>query len=126
MALPPVVISPVEGPLGQENPYPAMTSAIIVAAGKSTRMGPGGDKLFLPLNGKPVVAHTWNRFEKAGCIDEIVLVVRTGMEPAFAELVERHNFKKPFRLVPGGKERQDSVWNGLEVLSAESELVAIQ
>ena len=52
-----------------------MTSAIIVAAGKGTRMGPNVDKLFLELAGKPVVAHTWQRFDAAQCIDEIILVV---------------------------------------------------
>ncbi len=103
-----------------------MISAIIVAAGKGTRMGPQVDKLFVELDGCPVVAHTWRRFEEAGCIDELVLVVRQGMQAAFAALAERYGFKKSFRLVAGGKERQDSVWNGLEALSPQTELVAIQ
>jgi 2-C-methyl-D-erythritol 4-phosphate cytidylyltransferase len=103
-----------------------MISAIIVAAGKGTRMGPNVDKLFLELDGCPIVAHTWRRFDKAGCIDEIVMVFREGMQSAFAELAEKHRFKKPFRLVAGGKERQDSVWNGLEALSPSAEIVAIQ
>jgi 2-C-methyl-D-erythritol 4-phosphate cytidylyltransferase len=103
-----------------------MVSAIIVAAGKGTRMGPDRDKLFLELNGRPVVAHTWRRFDDAACIGEILLVVRDGMEASFRELAERFRFQKPFRLVPGGKERQDSVWNGLAALSPSAELVAIQ
>ena len=103
-----------------------MTAAIIVAAGKGTRMGPGVDKLFLELNGCPVVAHTWRRFEQAACIDEIVIVVREGMQEEFARLAKDHGFKKRFRIVVGGKERQDSVWNGLEALPPESEIVAIQ
>jgi 2-C-methyl-D-erythritol 4-phosphate cytidylyltransferase len=103
-----------------------MISAIIVAAGKGTRMGPQVDKLFLELNGGPVVAHTWRRFDAAGCIDEILLVVREGMQAAFAALAEQYQFKKPFRVVVGGKERQDSVWNGLEALSPATEIVAIQ
>ena len=103
-----------------------MISAIIVAAGKGTRMGPNIDKLFLDVAGRPVVAHTWSTFEQAPCIDEIVIVVREGMESAFSELAEQNQFKKPFRFVVGGKERQDSVWNGLEALSSESEIVAIQ
>lgn len=103
-----------------------MTSAIIVAAGKGTRMGPDVDKLFLELNGCPVVAHTWRRFDQAECIDEIVLVVRDGMQGAFTDLAGQHGFRKPFRLAVGGKERQDSVWSGLEVLSPAAEIVAIQ
>ena len=103
-----------------------MTSAIIVAAGKGTRMGPQVDKLFLELNGCPVVAHTWRRFDEAGCIDEILMVVRDGMQDAFGALAEQYKFKQRFRLVVGGKERQDSVWNGLEALSSGTEIVAIQ
>jgi 2-C-methyl-D-erythritol 4-phosphate cytidylyltransferase len=103
-----------------------MTFGIIVAAGKGTRMGPKVDKLFLELNGCPVVAHTWRRFDQAACIGGLVVVVRHGMENAFAELAKRHDFHKPFKLVPGGKERQDSVWNGLEALPPDADLVAIQ
>jgi 2-C-methyl-D-erythritol 4-phosphate cytidylyltransferase len=103
-----------------------MISAIIVAAGKGTRMGPQVDKLFLQLDSCPIVAHTWRRFEEAGCIDELLLIVRDGMQGAFAGLAEQYKFKKRFRLVAGGKERQDSVWNGLEALSPQTEIVAIQ
>jgi len=103
-----------------------MISAIIVAAGQGTRMGPKVDKLFLELNSCPIVAHTWRRFEESGCIDEIVIVVREGMQSAFRELAERHHYTKKFALVVGGKERQDSVWNGLEALSPGAEIVAIQ
>ncbi len=101
-------------------------SAIIVAAGKGTRMGPNVDKVFLEIAGQPVLAHTWKRFADAKCIDEIILVVRDGMQPAFADLAEKFSLKKSFRLVVGGKERQDSVWNGLAAVSPGTEIVAIQ
>jgi 2-C-methyl-D-erythritol 4-phosphate cytidylyltransferase len=101
-------------------------SAIIVAAGKGTRMGPQTDKIFLEIAGRPVVAHTWQRFEETPSIDEIILVVRDGMQAAFAELAAKFHFTKPHRLVAGGKERQDSVWNGLQALSPAAEIVAIQ
>jgi 2-C-methyl-D-erythritol 4-phosphate cytidylyltransferase len=103
-----------------------MTSAIIVAAGKGIRMGPNVDKLFLELNGCPVVAHTWRRFNESPDITEIVIVVREGMQDAFTELARNHSFAKKFQLVLGGKERQDSVWNGLQALSPDARLVAIQ
>ncbi len=103
-----------------------MTSAIIVAAGKGTRMGPHVDKLFLPLNGLPVVAHTWRRFDDSAAIDEIVLVIRDGQQQAFSDLGRQLGTQKPFRLILGGKERQDSVWNGLDALAADAELVVIQ
>jgi 2-C-methyl-D-erythritol 4-phosphate cytidylyltransferase len=103
-----------------------MNSALLVAAGKGTRMGAGVDKLFLEVAGRPVVAHAWQRFNDAACIDEIVLVVRDGMEPEFEKLARRFRFTKPFRLTVGGAERQDSVWNGLAALSTEAVIVAIQ
>jgi len=103
-----------------------MNAAIIVAAGKGTRMGPNVDKLFLEVAGRPVVAHTWQRFDEAACIGEIILVVREGMPPAFAELAQQFHFTKPHRIVVGGRERQDSVWNGLAALAPAAELVAIQ
>lgn len=103
-----------------------MNSAVIVAAGKGTRMGPGVDKLFLEVAGRPVVAHTWQRFNDAACIAEIILVVRDGMQSAFTELAQQFHLNKPHRFVIGGAERQDSVWNGLEALTSATEIVAIQ
>src|SRR2546423_2764902 len=103
-----------------------MTSAVIVAAGKGTRMGANVDKLFLELNGCPLVAHTWKRFDRSGAIDEIILVIRDGMQTAFEQVASTFRLNKPFRLVPGGKERQDSVWNGLEALAKGPQIVAIQ
>ena len=103
-----------------------MVSAIIVAAGKGTRMGPNVDKLFLELAGSPVVVHTWRRFAEAKCINELVVVVRDGMQSAFTELAEKFQLRKGFRLVAGGAERQDSVWNGLNAVSEDCEVVAIQ
>jgi 2-C-methyl-D-erythritol 4-phosphate cytidylyltransferase len=102
-----------------------MNSAILVAAGKSARMGAGVDKLFLKVAGRPVVAHTWQRFDEAECIGEIILVVREGRRRTFEELAVKYGFQKPFRIVTGGMERQDSVWNGLLALSVTAEVVAI-
>jgi 2-C-methyl-D-erythritol 4-phosphate cytidylyltransferase len=101
-----------------------MTSAIIVAAGRGTRMGPEVDKLFLEVAGRPVVAHTWLRFDRCREISEVVLVIRAGLEGAFKEIGPTLGLTKPWRAVVGGAQRQDSVWNGLQAVS--SDLVAIQ
>ncbi|HXF10773.1 MAG TPA: 2-C-methyl-D-erythritol 4-phosphate cytidylyltransferase, partial [Desulfuromonadaceae bacterium] len=101
-----------------------MNSAILVAAGKGTRMGK--DKLFLELAGRPVIAHTWQRFNDAQCISEIVIVVAEGRQKEFDAVAKKYKFQKPFRIVAGGAERQDSVWNGLEALSPKTDIVAIQ
>ena len=103
-----------------------MNAAILVAAGKGARMGADVDKLFLPVAGRPVVAHTWQRFNDVKGIGEIILVVRPGMQKAFSQLAAKYHFQKPFRIVVGGAERQDSVWNGLKALSPASEIVVIQ
>lgn len=100
-----------------------MNAAILVAAGKGVRMG--ADKLFLEIAARPVIAHTWQQFEDARCIDEIILVVRDGTQKTFSELAEKFQFRKIFRLVAGGAERQDLVWNGLRALSPQMEIVAI-
>ncbi len=102
-----------------------MTSAIIVAAGRGTRMGPDIDKLFLEVAGLPVIAHTWTAFEAAACIDEIVLVIRGGMEESFREIGARLGVKKPHRFALGGAERQDSVSHGLAALGVGTDVVAI-
>lgn len=103
-----------------------MNAAILVAAGKGTRMGANVDKLWLEVAGRPVVAHTWQRFNDASCISEIILVVRDGMQQHFTDLAGQFHFQKPFRLVVGGAERQDSVCNGLAALSPQTSIVAIQ
>ena len=102
-----------------------MTSVVIVAAGRGTRMGPNIDKLFLEVAGRPVVAHTWARWDAAEEVDELVLVIRAGMETAFTEMAATLPLTKPYGFAVGGAERQDSVWNGLQAISAKAELVAI-
>ena len=103
-----------------------MNAAILVAAGKGTRMGANVDKLWLEVAGRPVIAHTWQRFNDAECIGEIILVVRDGMQSHFTGLAAQFHFQKTFRLVVGGDERQDSVCNGLAALPPEIKIVAIQ
>jgi 2-C-methyl-D-erythritol 4-phosphate cytidylyltransferase len=101
-----------------------MNAAIIVAAGKGTRMG-NPDKLLVQVAGRPLVGHTWARFDSCDGVDEILVVIRKEQEDFFQKLALRIKTRKPFRFVPGGKERQDSVWNGLEALSPNTHLVAI-
>jgi 2-C-methyl-D-erythritol 4-phosphate cytidylyltransferase len=103
-----------------------MNAALIVAAGRGTRMGGHVDKVLLEFEGVPVVGHTWRRFEECEAISEIILVVRDGMQDSFGALGAKMGFRKPHRFVAGGAERQDSVWNGLGALSPGVDLVAIQ
>ena len=100
--------------------------AVIVAAGKGTRMGPGIDKLFLEICGRPVVAHTWAAFDKSREIDHVVLVIRREVQAEFDKLASQYGFAKPFSYAAGGAERQNSVWNGLLGVPPGAEIVAIQ
>lgn len=100
-----------------------MLSAIIVAAGSSQRMG--FDKLFSLLGDKPVIGHTLNAFERADCVDEIILVGRDDRLAELRELVRRAELKKVSQVVSGGVHRQDSVRAGLEMLGADARYVAV-
>ena len=100
-----------------------MASAVIVAAGRGTRMG--SDKLFLEVGGLPVVGHAWKRFDAHPDIEEVVLVVRPDNRSAFEKLAVRLDLKQPYTLADGGAERQDSVLNGLQAVRADAGIVAI-
>ena len=98
-----------------------MLSAIIVAAGASERMG--FDKLFAPLGGKPLVAHTIDAFERTNCVDEIVLV---GRSDSLGELRKLLGPKTKVRhVIAGGTERHDSVRIGLDHIDVGAEFVAV-
>jgi 2-C-methyl-D-erythritol 4-phosphate cytidylyltransferase len=98
-----------------------MLSAIIVAAGASERMG--FDKLFAPLGGKPVIAHTIDAFERTSCVDEIVLVGRKDSLDELGKILDSKS--KVRQLVPGGPLRQDSVRAGLERVDSRVDYVAV-
>ncbi len=103
----------------------SIVSAIIVAAGKGKRMGTQISKQFLLLDGKEILAHTVGRFEQFSKIQEIVLVSgRNDLEEVRA-MVKSYGWKKVSAIVPGGKERQDSVRCGLNALSKQTEIVLI-
>ena len=100
-----------------------MLTAIIVAAGSSQRMG--FDKLFALLGDKPVIAHTLDAFERAECVDEIILVGRDDRLAELQELVRRAELKKVRHVVSGGVHRQDSVRAGLNLLAPDARYVAV-
>jgi 2-C-methyl-D-erythritol 4-phosphate cytidylyltransferase len=100
-----------------------MLTAIIVAAGSSRRMG--FDKLFALLGGKPVIARTLNAFERADCVDEIILVGRVERLPELQEFVRRAGSRKVRHVVAGGQHRQDSVRAGLNLLAPGVRYVAV-
>jgi 2-C-methyl-D-erythritol 4-phosphate cytidylyltransferase len=102
-----------------------MNSAIIVAAGKSERMGAGTDKAFLSLGPRPVLAWSLLAFEQCHDIDQIVLVVRKDQILAARGVVQMFGVSKIRDVIAGGVRRQDSVWNGLEALDPDTRFVAV-
>lgn len=91
-------------------------SAVIVAAGRSSRMG-GVDKTFAPMLDAPLIAHTIERFEAHPLIGEIALVLAAESVERGRELAKSRGWRKVTRVCPGGARRQDSVYNGLLSLS---------
>jgi len=102
-----------------------MTTAIILAAGKSERMGGGVDKAFISLVNKPVVAWSLMAFEKCADIDRIVLVVRKDQQIASKAVVKMFGISKIDKIVAGGTRRQESVQAGLAACDLDTRHVVI-
>ena len=101
-------------------------NAIIVSAGKGHRFMNGKKKQFLPLAGKPVLAHTLDPFERCPLINAVVLVVgQEDLDFCLKEIVEKYQYRKISRLVPGGESRQESVKHGIDAVPEDVEIVVI-
>ena len=98
-----------------------MVTGIVLAAGRSTRMGGGPNKQFIELSGQPLIWYSLTAFEQCPAITEIIIVSRPDSTAAAHQLARI--FKKVTHVVEGGAERQNSVWNGLE--KATGEIVAV-
>ncbi|MGG5463104.1 2-C-methyl-D-erythritol 4-phosphate cytidylyltransferase [Clostridium sp. B9] len=90
--------------------------SVILAGGKGKRMGAEVSKQFIEVNEKPIIYYTLKTFEECKEIDEIVLVLPKDEVDYFkSEIQSKFDFKIS-KIVEGGKERQDSVYNALSVL----------
>jgi len=100
--------------------------AIIPAGGSGRRMRSQSPKQYLLINGKPVLVHTLLKLQKISLIDDIRVVV-----PEKDIFFVRENMKKPYQLnkisdvIAGGRERQDSVRNGLVGVGEDYDIVVI-
>ncbi len=100
--------------------------ALIVSAGKGHRFMGEKKKQFYLLADKPIIAHTLDKFEASPLIRSIFLVVgEEDMDYSLKEIVEKYHYKKISQIIPGGKRRQDSVKNGLDLLPRNTEVVVI-
>ena len=107
-------------------------AAILPAAGLGTRMGKavsaqfGADrKQFMPLGGAPILVHAVRKFLAAPSVDEILVVVPAQDAAAVADDAAAENGAKSIRVVAGGRNRQESVRNGLRAVSQDIDIVAV-
>ena len=101
-------------------------SAVIAAAGKGTRMGLDTNKLYMEILGQPILAVTLKIFENSDLIDEIIIVSHEDeVEYCRKNIADRYGFSKLKAIVPGGRTRQQSVYNGLKHVTAGCGIVLI-
>lgn len=103
-----------------------MITAIIPAAGRSERMEKLGNKLFVEIKNKPILAYTLEVFNQCPQIDQIILVLNEKDLKLFQEKIEKkYHFKKNLLVVKGGKQRQDSVFEGLKKIDKSTLYIVI-
>jgi len=102
------------------------TAAIIPAGGKGKRMGARTPKQYLTVQGEPILARTLRVFQLSPSIDQIILVVpEPDVTDVRTNIVEYYGLSKVKVIIPGGKERQDSVKNGLRYVDEKVEIVVV-
>ena len=90
-------------------------TAILLAGGQGKRMGTDTQKQYLLIRGYPVLYYSLRTFQQSEIIDDVILVTGSGQtDYVRREFVERYGFSKVSRIVEGGRERYDSVWEGLK------------
>jgi 2-C-methyl-D-erythritol 4-phosphate cytidylyltransferase len=105
---------------------PTQVTAVVPAAGTGMRMGSRKAKQFLDLGGKPLLAITLGHFQESHLVDSIIVVVsQQDVDYCLQEIVGTYNLSKVFRVIGGGKRRQDSVRNGIEAVTHTSGWVLI-
>ncbi len=103
-----------------------MISAIILAGGKGKRMNSSISKQFIEIKGKPIIYYTIKKFNNNKKIDSIVIVLSQEEVEYFKENILNKYDLKVDKIVIGGAERQDSVYNGLKSLeNTETDIVLI-
>lgn len=93
-----------------------MISAIILAGGKGKRMNSSISKQFIEIKGKPIIYYTIKKFNENKKIDNIVIVLSQEEVEYFKENILNKYDLRVDKIVIGGAERQDSVYNGLKSL----------
>ena len=98
---------------------------IIPAAGQGKRMKAGRNKLWIELEGEPIISHTLRQFGTDRNCLRILLVVNPSEENDFRELTGKLDLPIPVDIIHGGSERQYSVKNAVDSLTAKTEIVLV-
>ena len=102
------------------------TFAIIPAGGKGKRGGTGTPKQYLRFHGKELIVYTLEVFQKNDLVDEIIISAEPEYYSLLNEIKDKYNLSKISKIVEGGEERQDSVYNALKAIKAnDDDLVAV-
>lgn len=109
--------------LGRDRGDALRCSAVVAAAGSSTRMG--SDKLLLPLDEQPVLARTLRALDRCPYLTEIVVVTRSDLIVPVGQLCKDYAFSKVTSVIVGGKTRTQSVLAGVRELDPKAELAVI-
>jgi 2-C-methyl-D-erythritol 4-phosphate cytidylyltransferase len=104
--------------------YKPFCTAIIAAAGSSSRMG-GENKIFSELDGVPVIARTLMEFETSEYISEIIIVTQEDSIVPIADICAQFGITKATKILCGGEERIDSVFIGVTEASSDAEYIAV-
>lgn len=99
---------------------------VVAAAGAGRRFGAGRNKLLEPWRGRPVFIHCLLELLPLVPPGQAVLVVPAVAESAFRAALAAAGLAAQVRLVTGGDERQESVWNGVRALPAAATVIAVQ
>jgi 2-C-methyl-D-erythritol 4-phosphate cytidylyltransferase len=102
------------------------TFVILPSGGEGKRFGGSLPKQYIKVDGREILAHTVSVFENCNMVDEIVIAADENYFELIKTLVKENNFRKPVKIVKGGKERQDSVFNALSSLScSDDDLIVV-
>lgn len=98
-------------------------TAFVAAAGMGKRMNMGINKQFLSIDDKPILAHTIKKIEKSKYIDFLILIVKKSDMRYVYDIIEKHKININYKIVYGGKERQDSIYNGLLKMPEKTDII---
>ncbi len=102
------------------------TIAIIPSAGIGKRFESKIPKQFLKINGIEILVHTLIKFQKAKLIDEVIVSSHPDYIDKTRKLIAKNSLTKVTKVVEGGKERQDSVYNALKLIeSNDDDLICV-